>query len=59
MLADLEPGSIDSARASSVGKLYNPDNFVVGLGSAGNNWAVGYYGKGLDLIEVLMDKIRN
>jgi len=29
-----------------MGKLFNPDNFVVGLGSAGNNWAVGYYGKG-------------
>jgi tubulin beta len=58
ILADLEPGSIDTARASTVGKLYNPDNFVIGLGSAGSNWAVGYYGKGHDLIETLMDKVR-
>lgn len=40
-------------------KLYNPDNFVVGLGSAGNNWAVGHYGKGAQLIDILMDKVRN
>lgn len=41
-----------------MGSLYNCDNFVAGMGSAGNNWAVGYYGKGNDLIEVLLDSAR-
>ena len=58
ILADLEPGSIDSARASSFGRLYNPDNFIVGMGSAGN-YATGFYNKGSELIDSLMDAIRN
>ena len=41
------------ARASSLGRMYNPDNFVVGLGSGENNWAVGHYTKGAELIDIL------
>ena len=57
-MVDLEPGSIDSVRASSFGRIFNPDNFVVGMGSAGNNWGVGYYEKGLEIQDTVLDKIR-
>jgi tubulin beta len=58
ILVDLEPGSIDSVRASPMGRIFNPDNFVLGMGSAGNNWAVGFYGRGAELEINLMDAIR-
>lgn len=58
VLADLEPGTIDFVRGTALGRLYDPDNFVTDVGSASNNWAVGYYGKGFDMIERLMDCIR-
>ena len=44
ILVDLEPGPIDSARASRICQLFDPDNFVVGIGGGGSNWARGYYG---------------
>jgi len=55
----LEPGTIDNIRGKPFGSLYNCDNFKVGMGSAGNNWAQGYYGAGAELIEYIMDSVRN
>lgn len=42
-----------------MGPIYDPDNFVVDFGSASNNWAIGYYGKGSQIIDRLMDVVRN
>lgn len=39
VLVDLEPGTMDSVRASPFGQLFRPDNFVFGQSGAGNNWA--------------------
>ena len=39
VLVDLEPGTIDVARAGAYGKLFRPDNFVNGDSGAGNIWA--------------------
>ena len=39
VLADLEPGTMDSVRAGPLGRLFRPDNFVFGASGAGNNWA--------------------
>lgn len=58
ILADLEPGTIDFVRGTPQGRIYDPDNFVTDIGSAGNNWAVGYYGKGSEMIDRLMDVVR-
>ncbi len=58
VLADLEPATIDFVRGTPMRRLYDPDNFVVDVGSAGNSWAVGYYGKGFEMIERLMDVVR-
>ena len=35
-LVDLEPGTLDVVKASDVGGLFKPDNFVFGASGAGN-----------------------
>lgn len=35
ILVDLEPGTMDSVRASPFGQLFRPDNFVYGQSGAG------------------------
>ncbi|KAJ3158648.1 Tubulin beta chain (Beta tubulin) [Geranomyces michiganensis] len=58
VLVDLEPGTMDSARAGPYGQLYRPDNFVFGQSGAGNNWAKGYYTEGAELVESVLDVVR-
>ena len=58
MLTDLEPGPIDLTRASSICRLFNPDNFAFGMSSAGNNWAKGYYTEGAQLVDSVLDAVR-
>lgn len=43
LLVDLDSGATDSARASAVGRLFKQENYISGLGGAGNNWAKGHY----------------
>jgi len=57
-LVDLEPGTVDVIKASPVGKLFKPDNFVFGASGAGNNWAKGHYTEGAELIEEALDVVR-
>jgi len=57
-LIDLEPGTVDVIKASPVGMLFKPDNFVFGASGAGNNWAKGHYTEGAELIEEALDVIR-
>jgi len=57
-LIDLEPGTVDVIKASPVGMLFKPDNFVFGASGAGNNWAKGHYTEGTELIEEALDVIR-
>merc|ERR1711881_222743 len=57
-LVDLEPGTVDVIKASPVGTLFKPDNFVFGASGAGNNWAKGHYPEGAELIEEAIDIIR-
>lgn len=35
-----------------------PDNFVFGQSSAGNNWAKGHYTEGAELVDSVMDVVR-
>jgi tubulin beta len=37
VLVDLEPGTMDSFRASQYGELFRPDNIVSGQSGAGND----------------------
>jgi tubulin beta len=58
VLVDLEPGTMDSVRASPYGRLFRPDNFVFGQSGAGNNWAKGHYTEGAELVDSVLDVIR-
>ena len=58
VLTDLEPGTMDTIRASTIGKLFRPDNFVFGQSGAGNNWAKGHYTEGAELIDSVLDVVR-
>lgn len=54
----MEPGVIESVRASSLGRLFNPDNLVYGQNGAGNCWAKGHYTEGAEMVESVLDIIR-
>jgi|EP01096_Ripella_sp_DP13-Kostka_P005320 tubulin beta len=58
ILVDLEPGVIDSVRATPYGQMFRPDNFVFGQSGAGNNWAKGHYTEGADMVEQILDTVR-
>lgn len=55
---DLEPGTIDAVRNSSIGNLFRPDNYIFGQSSAGNVWAKGHYTEGAELVDSVMDVVR-
>lgn len=58
VLCDLEPASINQIRCSCIGRLFNPDCFVMGKCGAGNNWARGHYTEGAELIDCVLDVTR-
>ena len=58
ILLDLEPGTMDAARAGPFGQLFRPDNFVFGHSGAGNNWAKGHYTEGAELVDSVLDVVR-
>ena len=58
ILTDLEPGVMDSIRASHNGRLFKPDNIIYGNTGAGNNFAKGHYSEGAELCEVVLDVVR-
>jgi tubulin beta len=58
VLVDLEPGTVDVIRASPIGSMFKPDNFVFGASGAGNNWAKGHYTEGAELIDEVLDVVR-
>jgi len=59
ILVDLEPGTMDSIRATpGCGKLFNPQNFVFGQSGAGNNWAKGHYTEGAEIVDGVLDATR-
>ncbi|VDM19905.1 unnamed protein product [Hydatigera taeniaeformis] len=55
VLADLEPGTLDTVRSGPYGCLFRPDNFAFGNAGAGNNWAKGHYTEGAEMIESIME----
>jgi len=58
VLLDLEPGVIDSIKASPMGPLFAPDFMVYSESGAGNNWAKGHYVAGAEIIDEAMDCVR-
>jgi len=58
ILVDLEPGTMDVIKASASGGIFRPDNMVFGNNGAGNNWAKGHYTEGAELVEAVLDRVR-
>ena len=58
ILCDLEPGAVNAIKCSSLGRLFNPDCFIVGRCGAGNNWARGHYTEGAELIDCILEVTR-
>ena len=58
VLVDLEPGPLERLRATTLGQIFRPDNFVFSQSGAGNNWARGHYSEGGELIEKVNDVVR-
>ncbi|ADV21452.1 tubulin beta [Cryptococcus gattii Ru294] len=55
---DLEPGVVDLVRSGPLANLFRPDTFVHGESGAGNNWAKGYYTEGAELVDPVLDVLR-
>merc|ERR1712226_1411795 len=58
VLVDLEPGTMDVIKESPIGPVFKPDNMVFGNNGAGNNWAKGHYTEGAELVESVLDRVR-
>eukprot|EP00013_Stygamoeba_regulata_P026599 CAMPEP_0177645766 /NCGR_PEP_ID=MMETSP0447-20121125/9423_1 /TAXON_ID=0 /ORGANISM="Stygamoeba regulata, Strain BSH-02190019" /LENGTH=463 /DNA_ID=CAMNT_0019148269 /DNA_START=139 /DNA_END=1530 /DNA_ORIENTATION=- len=58
VMVDLEPGTSDVIKASHLGNLFRPDNFVFSQSGAGNNWAKGHYTEGAELVDSVLDVVR-
>jgi len=58
VLVDLEPGTMDVIKASSLGPAFKPDNMCFGNNGAGNNWAKGHYTEGAELVDSVLDRVR-
>ncbi|ROT61495.1 Tubulin beta-2 chain [Penaeus vannamei] len=58
ILVDLEPGTMDSVKAGTLGELFKPSHFVFGQSGAGNNWAKGHYTEGAELVDSVLDVVR-
>ena len=54
----MEPGTIETVKASKIGGLFRPDNMIFGQSSAGNNWAKGHYTEGAELVDQILDVAR-
>ncbi|KAK7461878.1 Tubulin beta-2 chain [Stygiomarasmius scandens] len=55
---DLEAGVCNRLRSGPIGGLFRPDTYVTGQPGAGNNWAKGFYTEGAELVDSLLEVIR-
>lgn len=58
ILVDLEPGTMDVAKAGKYGSLFRPDNYVHAQSGAGNNWAKGHYTEGAEMVDNVLEVVR-
>eukprot|EP01031_Cornospumella_fuschlensis_P036563 gene36563-44354_t len=57
VLVDADPGAMNDLQAGSYGMLFSPDNFVFGVEGTSNNWAKGFYTRGNELGEEILQVI--
>ncbi|CAL2046642.1 unnamed protein product [Caenorhabditis brenneri] len=58
ILIDLDPSTKDSILSQPIGQLFNPDNFVMGKNSVGNNWARGHNTEGAQLLPGILSVVK-
>jgi len=58
VLVDLEPGTMESVKTSTLSGLFRPDNIVHASNGAGNNWAKGHYTEGSELVDQVLEAVR-
>lgn len=54
----MDPAIADTIVGSPYGRLYNPEQFVMGSGGAANNWGKGRYSEGADLAQEALNVVR-
>ncbi|KAF8896653.1 beta-tubulin 2 tubb2 [Infundibulicybe gibba] len=55
---DLESGVCNRARSGPLGSLFRPGTYLTGETSAGNNWAKGFYTEGAELVDSILEIVR-
>ncbi|KAI8319512.1 tubulin-domain-containing protein [Martensiomyces pterosporus] len=55
---DLEPGVLEGIKQSKYGRLFRPESMIHAESGAGNNWAKGFYTEGAELLDEVLDTIR-
>ena len=55
---DLEPNVIDEVRTGKYRSLFHPEQMITGKEDASNNYARGHYTVGKELIDQVLDKVR-
>ena len=56
---DLEPNVIDEVRTGAYKSLFHPQTLISGKEDAANNYARGHYTVGKDLVDTVLDRVRN
>ena len=55
---DLEPNVVDEVRTGTYRSLFHPQQMITGKEDASNNYARGHYTVGKELIDQVLDKVR-
>jgi len=58
ILVNLDPIPVEKTISQCFRQLIETDNIISGRGSAGNNWAKGYYTEGPKILDAVMDIMR-
>merc|ERR1711988_722134 len=58
VFVDLEPTVVDEVRTGVYRQLFHPEQMVTGKEDAANNYARGFYTIGKEMVDVVMDRIR-
>ena len=54
IIVDTDPMQIDKSLSGPLGQLLSPDSFLKGSNSCGNNWVVGHFTDGAEMVDKVM-----
>jgi tubulin beta len=55
---DLEPGPIASVKSGPLCEFFDKERFFFGQSGADNNWAMGHYSEGAELVDSVLAAVR-